>query len=340
MVAFDSKWRSYLVIPHHEGMRLDRWVRRCVSAHLTQGVIQKLLRSQDIQVDQRASQANYRLKQGETIDILASVVRAAQTPDPPPSFKTKPPTHPLFSKALEGIQHNIIYQDNNMMVLNKPPGLATQGGTKVAYHVESLLTHLMQKQEKRIYLVHRLDKETSGLLMVALNEKTASFLSKALREKAIKKTYVALVAGAPFEDRGTISLWLDKKITFSGEKIVPSLEKKGLEATTFYQTMHQDFEKKWSMLKLVPYTGRKHQLRVHCSAYGFPILGDGKYGGSKAFLPHTSPCPLALHATTLRFVDENGKKKFFGAPFPPGFQQLCKRLGFSPHKLTTIARQC
>lgn len=220
----------------------------------------------------------------------------------------------------------VIHQDPAAFVLNKPPGLATQGGTKTTAHVDGLLDALQFDAEGRPKLVHRLDKDTSGALLVARTSRAAAFFSKAFSGRSAKKVYWALVVGVPSIDDGTINLPIAKQPGTGGEKMHVD-EENGQPARSRYRVIERAGNRAcW--VELQPFTGRTHQLRVHMAAIGHPIVGDGKYGGPAAFLTGGISRKMHLHARRIRVDHPDGGAIDVTAELPTHFAESLAGLGF------------
>jgi 23S rRNA pseudouridine955/2504/2580 synthase len=211
-------------------------------------------------------------------------------------------------------------------VLDKPPGLATQGGTKTSEHVDGLLDALQDEAPVRPKLVHRLDKDTSGALLIARTPRAAAFYSKAFSNRSARKTYWAIVVGVPSLDAGEIDLPLAKQPGTGGEKMHVS-EEAGQASVTRYRVLDRAGNNA-AFVELHPLTGRTHQLRVHMAAIGHPIVGDGKYGGKAAFLTGSISRKLHLHARRLRIDHPDGGKLDIAAEMPDHFAASVAGLGF------------
>jgi 23S rRNA pseudouridine955/2504/2580 synthase len=226
----------------------------------------------------------------------------------------------------------VLYRDDRAIVLNKPAGLAVQGGTNTERHVDALLDGLRFDSSERPRLVHRLDRDTSGVLLIARNAAAASFFTRAFRDKTTRKVYWAIVVGRPKLAQGRIDLGLAKGGGPNGpkgrERVHPDPEQ-GKSAITYYRVLdHAGGRASW--LALLPVTGRTHQLRAHCVALGTPILGDGKYGGTAAQLPGGAAAHrLHLHARSLAIPHPDGGTLRVTAPLPPHMQRMWEFFGFA-----------
>ncbi len=303
-------------------LRLDRWFRRHYP-QLAHGRLEKLLRTGQIRVDGKRAKAGDRLASGQAIRI--------------PPLDAAPPTAPMTPRRLlpadeAMVQGAVLHRDEAVIVLNKPPGLAVQGGTKSERHLDGLLDGLRFGNAERPRLVHRLDKDTSGVLVIARSAAAAAVLTRAFRDKTTRKTYWALVVGLPKPPQGRISLALAKGPGLNGSRTgrerVRADPDEGKPAITYYRVIDNVGERA-SWLALLPVTGRTHQLRAHCAAIGTPILGDGKYGGAAAHLdgPPGSR-QLHLHARALAIPHPQGGILRVTAPLPPHMRQSWEFFGF------------
>ncbi len=298
------------------GHRLDRWLKRTdpyKGLNLSQAHIEKLLRQKKILVNGQKATASTRITEQDQVTLAKGLsldfLRIPERPIP----KTK-----AFVYSQEDIQFLstlILWEDEEICVLNKPSGLAVQGGTGTTKHLDGLLQAYGRGQPFR--LVHRLDKDTSGVLVVAKTLEKSIELAKAFQKGNIEKTYWALVEGLPKPAYGTIKASLSKDFEESFEKMKVD-PKKGKTAVTHYRLI-KALGKKGAWVELQPQTGRTHQLRVHCSHIGHPIIGDVKYGAQK------SSSGLCLHARSLKIPDiSTGRGITFTAPPPSHIQDILK----------------
>ncbi|MFN3233732.1 MAG: RluA family pseudouridine synthase [Alphaproteobacteria bacterium] len=266
------------------GMRLDRWFKQHYPV-VTHGRLQKLLRTGQIRVDGKRAKADNRLAVGAAVRVPPL---GDQQASPKPQYQR---VRPEDAKELKDA---ILYKDDWVIAINKPAGLAVQGGSKTSRHLDGMLDALRLGAKERPRLVHRLDKDTSGVLLLARSRKAASALAEAFKDRRTEKTYWALVRGVPRPREGEITSLLDK----SGEDIeLVRPDMKGRKAITEYAVIDQAGQQS-AWLALRPVTGRTHQLRVHCAQLGTPIVGDGKYGGTEAFFDGVSN-KLHLHARRI-----------------------------------------
>jgi 23S rRNA pseudouridine955/2504/2580 synthase len=303
-------------------LRLDRWFRRRYPA-LSHGRLEKLLRTGQIRVDGRRAQAGERLSTGQQIRV-PPLSQQSTAPAASPAAAVVDP------RAAAALLASVIYRDEHVIALNKEPGLAVQGGSRTQVHVDGLLDALRFGATDRPRLVHRLDKDTSGLLVLGRSAAAAARLAAAFRERTTLKEYWAVVAGVPRTARGTIDLPLAKGTggSFGRESMVVD-EAAGDRAVTDYETVDVA-GKKAALLILRPLTGRTHQLRVHCAALGTPILGDAKYGADRAFIDAPGIARrLHLHAARLVLphpAKDVGSLRLV-APPPPHFEATVAALG-------------
>jgi 23S rRNA pseudouridine955/2504/2580 synthase len=303
------------VRPEDGSGRLDRWFRRHYPG-LNHGRLEKLLRTGQIRVDGKRARAGDPVTPGQAI-------RVPPLPDP----STPPPARPVPPQDEGLLRQLVLYRDDTAIVLNKPAGLAVQGGSKTGRHVDGLLDTLRFDSDERPRLVHRLDKDTSGVLLVARTAAAAAFFTSAFREKTTRKVYWAAVVGLPKLPQGRIDLPLAKGTGRGGERVQVD-DEDGKSAVTYYRVIdHTGGRASW--LALLPITGRTHQLRAHCAALGTPILGDGKYGGGAALLAGiVAATGLHLHARSLDVPSPAGGLLRVTAPLPPHMRETWNALGF------------
>jgi 23S rRNA pseudouridine955/2504/2580 synthase len=301
--------------PAEDGMRLDRWLRRRWP-HLTQVQILKLARSGQLRQDGARVKADTRLSAG-------AVIRVPPLPEgPPPASKaTITPRDIAFARSL------VLYEDDEVIALNKPAGLAVQGGTKTYQHIDRLLSAWGEGQN-RPRLTHRLDRDTSGVLLLAKNPDAAAFLAGGFARRRAEKTYWALVEGNPKPSQGLIELPLVKIGVDDRERMVPADPKDpdAKPAVTEFKTISRAGPRA-AWLELHPLTGRTHQLRAHLLAIGHPILGDPKYNSPKA-LEAAGDLKLQLHARRLRTPHPSGGMIEVEAPLSPEMKAGFSRFGF------------
>lgn len=307
--------------------RLDRWFKRHYPG-LSHGRLEKLLRTGQIRVDGRRARASHRLSTGERLRIppLAEAVTK--------STKPLKPTALPDAVEIERARSWVLYRDADVIVINKPPGLAVQGGSGVTKHLDALLDGLRYEATERPRLVHRLDRDTSGVLVLARTAAAARHLTAAFRHKDVRKVYWALVVGVPRPARGTIETPLGKRPGAGGEKTTTDASVVKTAITDY--TVVEAAGRRAAWLALSPLTGRTHQLRAHCAeALDRPIVGDGKYGGARAFLSVEGIAPrLHLHARAISLpapADPRGHRHIrVIAPLPPHMKATWRLLGFDP----------
>ena len=253
------------------GMRLDRWFKLHVPG-LGFGALQKLLRTGQVRVDGGRAKSDTRLSAGQVVRI------------PPLGADLKGEGGPLTARTIRDqgdgdvLSKMLLYEDNKVFVFNKPAGLAVQGGSGVHRHVDGMLEAWRSQKGEKPRLVHRIDRDTSGVLVVARTRGAAVKLTAAFRERDTKKTYWALVKGVPKTREGRISTWLVKETTPDGDRmrIARHGEPGADHAVSHFRVIDQAGQN-LSWLEMEPYTGRTHQLRVHAAHIGCPIIGDPKY---------------------------------------------------------------
>ena len=299
-------------------VRLDRWFKRHYPA-LGHAYLEKLLRTGRIRVDGKRARSSDRVTPGQEIRLPTLDQIAA--PAPQRVRQASPADEAMLRDA-------VLHRDDAVIVLNKPPGLAVQGGSSTERHVDGLLDALRFGSDDRPRLVHRLDKETSGVLVVARTAAAAAFLTRAFREKTMRKIYWAIVVGLPTLRQGRIDLALAKLPGREGERVRADAEE-GKRAITYYHVVDSvGSEASW--LALLPVTGRTHQLRAHCAAIGTPILGDGKYGAAAAHLAGVPGAKrVQLHARALSIPHPLGGSLQVTAPLPRHMRQSWEFFGFA-----------
>ena len=320
----DSGIRQFNVGYDDDGIRLDRWFKR----HLPDTsftTVAKWARTGQLRVDGARATPGDRIKAGQTLRV----------PPPEPEVqdetgavvaKPKRERVPLSEDQIAFAREMVIHKDLQALVLNKPPGLATQGGTKTAEHVDGLLDALQYDAEGRPKLVHRLDKDTSGALLVARTSRAAAFFAKAFSGRTARKVYWALVVGVPSIEDGMVDLPIAKQPGTGGEKMHVD-EENGQAARSRYRVIERAGNR-CAWVELQPFTGRTHQLRVHMAAIGHPIVGDGKYGGAAAFLTGGISRKMHLHARRIRVDHPDGGSIDETASLPTHFAESLASLGF------------
>lgn len=313
----DQGIRQFVVESDDDGIRLDRWFKR----HLPDAsfnIVSRWARTGQLRVDGKRATPGDRLEAGQAIRV----------PPADPNVVAKPTRkrRDLTEDELEFAMGLVIHKDDAALVINKPAGLATQGGTKTETHVDGFLDALCYELDNRPKLVHRLDKDTSGVLLLARTTRSAGHFAKAFSSRTARKVYWALVVGVPSIADGFIDLPIGKQPGSGGEKMHVD-EKDGQSARTRYRIIERAGNA-CAWVELQPYTGRTHQLRVHMAAIGHPIVGDGKYGGKEAFLTGTISRKMHLHARRLRIDHPKGHQIDVRADLPSHMADSFADLGF------------
>ncbi len=328
-----------ITVTEAEGeQRLDRWLRKRF-AQLTQGAVEKLCRTGQVRIDSARAKASDRVAPGMVVRV----------PPLPAAAPERPKEEAGISEAdARMIQAAVLFKDQHLIVLNKPAGLPSQGGSGLDHrHVDGLSPALMFGYKERPKLVHRLDKDTSGVLVLARTDRVARGLSEAFRHRNTRKIYWAAVAGVPTPHMGTVRFGLlkapghgksgegEKMVCIHPNEIAKTPDAK--RAQTDYAVMEL-LGTRVSWVALVPITGRTHQLRAHMAELGHPIIGDGKYGGSGqenmgdgwgAHLGGEISRKLHLHARSLSFEHPVTKQHMtFTAPLPEHMARTWKTLGW------------
>jgi 23S rRNA pseudouridine955/2504/2580 synthase len=301
--------------------RLDRWFKKHFP-EINHGRLEKLLRTGQIRLDGKRAKAGDRIAAGQVLRVPP--IAPAQDADKPRTPKPKV----VSEQDAKLLRDAVLYKDADVLVIDKPAGLAVQGGTGLDKNLDAMLDSLKFDASERPRLVHRLDRDTSGVLVLARNAKAARELAEAFRHKTARKIYWAVVVGIPKPDRGTIDAPLSKQAGGYGERVGID-EDEGRHAVTRY-AMVERAGNRAAWVALMPETGRTHQLRAHCVILGTPILGDGKYGGIDAHLARENlPRQLHLHARSLKIPHPRKGWIEATAPLPPHMKATWKFFGFS-----------
>jgi 23S rRNA pseudouridine955/2504/2580 synthase len=324
--------------PEQADQRLDRWLRR-LFPHVTQGRVERMCRRGEIRVDGGRVRPSTRLDEGQVVRL-------------PPLTEAPVPMHPEASSVsdadAEMLRSCVIYRDDHILALNKPPGLAVQGGSCQSRHLGALADALRFDREEAPRLVHRLDRDTSGVLVMARGRPAAAALARAFQARETRKIYWAAVGGCPNPRTATIRLGLVKAPGHGprgeGEKML-AVHPADLPGTAGAKRAVTDYTvleaagKRAAWVALAPITGRTHQLRAHMAAIGHPVIGDGKYGGRGqenpghgwgAHLGGGVSRKLHLHARSLALRHPaSGKTLHLVAPLPEHMARTWELLGWS-----------
>jgi 23S rRNA pseudouridine955/2504/2580 synthase len=304
-----------------DGMRLDRWF----ATHFPQlgfGRLQKLIRNGEVKVDKAKVTTSTRLVGGQT-------VRIPPIDDPDVVRPVK-----LNEADAQFLRDLILYEDDDIYVFNKPHGLAVQGGSGTKRHIDGMLKSLPNKKGEPPRLVHRLDRDTSGCLVVAKTKAAASHFGTVFRSRSARKIYWAIVAGNPHPQQGEISCFLARQSTEDGEQmVVVKNGTPGAQHSMSYYSTTDTASRRFAWVTLKPVTGRTHQLRVHMAQLGTPIIGDPRYFNIENWqgAPGLSE-GLHLHARRIAIPLRNGKRLDISAPLPPHMRASFEALGFDPDR--------
>ncbi len=299
------------ILVEDNNVRLDRYIRR-IFPNLKQSAIEKSLRKGLIKVDNCTAKSSDRVSSGQT--IMIRYLDYIENTNSDCKYN---------EKLVNLLRENILYEDEYILAINKPAGVIVQGGIKVKISISDLLDQIREREIFKI--VHRLDRDTSGVIIFARNASVAKYLMEEFKGRRIKKTYLALTFGIPSKDNGTIDYPLVKKYISGQEKVVVD-EDSPQNATTHFLIIAR-LKHNVAYLKLQPITGRTHQLRAHLAHINCPILGDGKYGGKKAFIDGVAN-QIHLHSHSLSLKLPNNKEVTITAPVPKHIEKSIEALSF------------
>lgn len=299
------------------GMRLDRFLFKKAGDLMTHALVSKLTRKGLIRIDGQKCDINTRLCEGQEVLLKIELISRATSERPQKRIV-------VSEETLASFRSWILFEDRDCLVINKPSGIAVQGGTNIKMHLDAILQHLGEETGTTFKLVHRLDRETSGLLVFAKHDKAARYFGEAFKNRTIRKEYLALVVGRPEHLSGEIKCYMAKD---PSERMIRVMDKKeGKFSHTIYR--EYDHAGPFSLLLFEPCTGRTHQLRLHASLLETPILGDFKYGCSRETFEDTAlPKQLYLHAWQMHITLPSGKSHTFKAPLPSHFEKAFDYLG-------------
>jgi 23S rRNA pseudouridine955/2504/2580 synthase len=313
--------RQQIVARAEDGMRLDRWF----GVHfpdVTFGHLQKLIRTGQVRIDSARAKTNSRLASGQVVRV------------PPLEAEVKRIELKINSEDANFLRDLIIYEDDELYVFNKPHGLASQGGSGTKRHMDGLLKSLPNKTGEAPRLVHRLDRDTSGVLVVAKTRAAASHFGKVFQSRSARKIYWAIVYGIPKPPQGSISCFLAKQIVGDNEQVVVVEQNyPGAQHSATYYSTTDVAARRFAWVTLKPVTGRTHQLRVHMQQLGNPIIGDPRYFD----IENWQGAPglgegLHLHARRIRLPLRSGKLLDVSAPLPPHMVQSFNAIGFDAER--------
>ena len=288
--------KSFVVDKNFIDTRFDKWFKKNI-CDVPQSLIEKNIRKGKIKINDKKIKSSYKLKKDDKINIFNL------------NFKVKKNKKTVYIPSKKDLfySNNIFIENNeNFVVINKPSGIPVQSGTKSRKNILDILKKTNEFAGTSPYAVHRIDKETTGILIVAKNRKYAQLFTSLFRIRKIYKTYLGIVLGELDNKKGTLE---DLLVDYSGNKVIKN------KAITHYNVI--DSKNNYSLLELNPVTGRKHQLRKQLLMHGHPILGDDKYRISKKHIKNNN---LMLHAFKIKFLINNIKYNFI-AELPETFKK-------------------
>lgn len=298
--------------PEQEGQRIDNFLTTYLKG-VPKSFIYRVLRSGEVRVNKGRAKPTYRLKEGDTVRI-------------PPMRRGEPQTAGAPGKKLVALlNESILYEDAGLLIINKPSGIAVHGGSGVSFGVIEIL-RAARPEAPFLELVHRLDRDTSGCLMIAKKRSALRHIHQLLREEGMEKRYQALIQGPWHGGERRVTAALRKNVLQSGERVV-RVEAEGKQSQTLFRPLQR-----WPMATLVeavPLTGRTHQIRVHAAHLGQPIAGDEKYGDAEfnRAMQEKGLRRLFLHAASLSFTAADGNRIAVSAPLDPALKKVLAALG-------------
>ena len=311
----EKKSLAFLNIKKEDiGSRLDKILLKKFNS-LSFVKIQKLIRVGFFKVNNRKVKSNYKVSVADEIQYSNKSIDESKFKKDTSAILIK------YKKQIAEIKKNIIFEDNFLLVINKPHGIPVQGGNNVNFNIDLILP-ILCKNNNSIRLVHRIDKNTSGILLLAKSKEVAQNLTMLFKENKIEKKYLTIVEGKLIKRKGKITLPVTKKKIEGIEKMVVDPYSKE-KAETSYKVI--DYKKGLSLLEIYPKTGRKHQIRVHLQSINHPILGDNKYNKTNGDNQGVSSKKMHLHAKEIQFI-LNNKKYFFKASLPNFFKDTIKKI--------------
>lgn len=342
--SIDMSVSTLTVTDDESGMRLDRWFKRRVP-ELSLSHLNKIVRTGEVRVNGARVKTATRLEAGQSVRVPPLKLEAA-------AAQARPRVQTASPEDLRDLRQMILFEDRDLMVLNKPYGLAVQGGSGMTRHVDGMLASMPNEAGDRPVLVHRLDRDTSGVLLIAKTRRMAADLGEIFRSRQARKIYWAMVEGVPKPEQGRISLFLakgdgmgDVRSKRTSKEDAVGLEKMRIakhgdedaqHSVTYYATVDK-VASRMAWLSMKPITGRTHQLRAHAEAIGHPIVGDPKYGGMEKNAPQRRDPMLVvpegverkLHLLARRLVlpHPRGGTLDVTAPLPPHMQKTWDMFG-------------
>jgi 23S rRNA pseudouridine955/2504/2580 synthase len=304
--------------------RLDRWLKRKFHG-LTQGQVEKACRTGEIRVDGARAKANTRVKAGQSVRVPPMTAAKGREGD-----EEDRPRATVKSSDADMIRSLVIYEDDQIIALNKPSGVAVQGGTGTTRHIDAMSRALVDDTAEKPRLVHRLDRDTTGVLVLAKTVGSANQLGQLFRSRELDKIYWAVTLGVPHPVAGDIRGWMIKSAGPGSDKekmrTAEQNEKGAVHALTLYSVV-QNAGRKAAWVALKPETGRTHQLRFHMAELGTAILGDHKYTCDRE-VPAGLADGLHLHARALRLPNKGGPPIEIVADLPAHMKKTFEVLGF------------